>query len=179
MKNSRAAVAANIIAVVGVVAVLLFGGFLALSNNNLERRLEVANDNSKKLYEQLITAGIAPVAPSTPAKDGTSIVGDTGPRGVPGRDGFDGINGATGAPGTTGAVGAAGQDGIGTSGATGTAGVPGKDGTNGTNGIDGTPGAIPQSITIIAPSGTIYVCTPSTPAVPTYTCIVQVVPPAN
>ena len=179
MKNSKTSTAANIIAVIGVVSVLLFGGFLALSNNNLEHRLEAANDNSQKLYQQLITAGIPPVAPATNGNP-SSIVGDTGPRGFTGSTGAPGQDGV----GTTGAPGAPGQDGVGTAGATGTPGAPGapgKDGTNGTNGTNGVdgapgaPGAIPQSITIIAPSGTIYVCTPPTPTVPTYTCVVQVV----
>lgn len=176
MKSSKPAIVANVIAVIGILAVLLFGGFLALSNTNLEHRLELSNDNSKKLYEQLIAAGIAPATPAIPATNGTSLVGDTGPRGVPGRDGFDGVNGATGAPGTAGTAGAAGQDGIGTAGATGTPGAPGKDGINGTNGA---PGSIPASLTIIGPSGTIYICTPATPSIPTYTCIVQAVPPAK
>lgn len=175
--TSKTAVAANTIAVIGVVAVLFFGGFLAVSNINLEHRLEASQDNSQKLYKQLMSEGIRPTVPAIPKNapgvaGATGDTGDTGPRGYPGLDGTNGVDGAPGV-GTSGATGIPGAPGVGAPGA------PGKDGTNGTNGTNGAPGAIPASLTIIAPSGTIYVCTPSTPEVPTYTCTVQATPPAK
>lgn len=176
MTSSRTWVAANIIAVVGVVAVLFFGGFLAISNINLEHRLEAAQDNSQKLYKQLLSEGIRPTVPAVP-KDTTSTTGITGPRGFPGTDGTDGADGTAGTPGAIGAMGstgAAGTSGIGVSGKDGAPGAPGKDGTNG---VDGAPGQAPTSLTFQTPSGVLYVCTPSTPTVATYTCLVQAAAP--
>ena len=137
MKSSKTSIAANIIAVVGVLSVLLFGGFLAISNTDLERRLEAANDNSQKLYQQLLAAGIPPAAPAT--STATSIVGDTGPRGFPGKDGVDGLNGALGG---TGNAGSNGKDGVGIQGLTGIPGtsITGPEGIAGAAGAVGSPG---------------------------------------
>ena len=143
MKSPRTAVAANIIAVVGVLAVLLFGAFLTISNTNLERRLEVANENSQKLYQQLITAGLSPVAPATNGLPSTT--GDPGPRGLPGRDGIDGVNGFNGATGQAGIgvqglTGAPGTSITGLEGIAGTAGAAGAIGPTGLTGITGATG---------------------------------------
>ena len=45
---------ANIIAAIGFVAILFFGGFLALSNINLESRLSTAQDNFDTTYQRLL-----------------------------------------------------------------------------------------------------------------------------
>lgn len=133
------------------------------------------------LYEQqnaqLRANGIKPLTPSpnqVAAQGAAGTDGAVGARGAQGIPGVDGLLGSSGAAGLTGPAGATG--------ATGNAGTPGTNGINGTNGADGATGpagpagAIPQSLTFITPSGTIYICTPTTTTIPTYACTVQVTP---
>lgn len=135
-------------------------------------------DHLFSLYEQqnaqLRANGIKPTTPSPKqvATQGVAgIDGATGARGaqgIPGADGMNGVLGSDGAAGANGAVGAPGTNGV--------------NGTNGTNGADGATGpagpagSIPQSLTFLTPSGIVYICTPATPTIPTYTCTVQTAP---
>lgn len=152
----------------------------------------VQYDHLFGLYQQQNTQlrqnGIKPITPSPGevAKQGAAGIagaagadGSTGPRGAQGAPGVDGTNGVLGGNGAAGAAGTMGLPGKnGADGAAGAAGSPGADGLAGLAGPAGPAGAIPQSLTFITPSGLVYICTPPTPTVPTYTCTVQTAPPA-
>lgn len=141
----------------------------------------------EKQNEQLRANGIQPTTPSPNQVATTGAAGSSGadgPRGAQGNPGADGTNGVLGANGAAGATGAAGTDGApgttgtpGSNGADGAVGPAGPAGPAGPTGVTGLAGAIPASLTIVAPSGTVYICTPPTPNVPTYTCTVQTAPP--
>ena len=141
-------------------------------------------DHLFSLYEkqnaQLRANGIKPTTPSpnqvaaqgVAGSDGA--IGSRGPQGAPGVDGTNGVLGADGATGSAGATGAAGTNG--TNGADGTPGTPGLTGPAGTAGAAGPAGpagAMPQSLTFITPTGLVYICTPPTANVSTYTCTAQ------
>ena len=126
---------------------------------------------------QLRANGIKPNTPSpnqvaaqgVAGSDGA--VGARGPQGAPGADGTNGVLGSDGASGAAGTTGAPGVNG--TNGADGTPGTPGLTGPAGAAGPAGPAGAIPQSLTFIMPTGLVYICTPPTANVPTYTCTAQ------
>lgn len=145
------------------IAVVAFGGYLAVANTALRDELGESADRlaesqaeAAALYEQLLAAGEDPVV--EPSEPGSA--GPIGPQGVPG---IQGIPGADGAPPTAAEVlvavqaycasvgGCRGADGA--PGANGTAGAPGADGTPGSPGPqgpagqDGAPGAVGVSVT--------------------------------
>lgn len=148
------------------VAVVVFGGYLAVANTALRDELGQSADRlaesqaeAAALYEQLLAAGEDPVV--EPSDD--EGPGQIGPQGVPGIQGVPGADGraptaaevlvavqaycasvggckgADGAPGTNGTNGAPG-----TPGADGTAGAPGPAGQDG---APGAPGAAGVSVT--------------------------------
>lgn len=150
-------------------------------------------DHLFSLYEQqnsqLRANGIKPTTPSpnqvatagaAGAAGADGAVGPRGAQGIPGADGMNGILGADGAAGSTGAAGTNGAPGTtgtpGSAGVDGAVGATGPTGATGLTGATGPAGSIPANLTIIGVTGTIYVCTPTTPTVPTYTCVIQPTP---
>ncbi len=137
-----------------VVAVIVFGGYLAVANTALRDELGQSADRlaesqaeAAALYEQLLAAGEDPVVePSEPGAPGA-----IGPQGAPGIQGVPGADGrAPTAEEVLAAVnaycvsvgGCKGADGTnGTNGAPGTDGADGSPGPQGPAGQDGEPGA--------------------------------------
>lgn len=129
--KSRTELAANLVAGAGIIAVLVFGGFLAVSNQQLHTDLNASQANAQKLYQQLLSEGIAPEA-QKPSDVVKGEPGAAGPEGAVGARGFTGPEGSTGPAGRNGKDGAPGKDG-----ATGPAGPSGADGKDGKDGSAG------------------------------------------
>lgn len=155
MRSWRAR-SADVIAVVGVVAVIGFGTYVTVANHELRVGLAASQANAERLYEQLLSEGVTPEAerPAEVVDDalagGTGVAGErgfTGDRGVSGPAGDVGLTGVAGADGSAGATGADGTAGAtGVTGATGTPGATGESvvgptGATGPAGVDGAAGA--------------------------------------
>lgn len=147
------------------IAVVVFGGYLAVANTALRDELGQSADRlaesqaeAAALYEQLLAAGEDPVVePSDEAAPGEiGPQGVPGIQGVPGRDGrpptaeevlaavnaycasvggCKGADGTDGAPGAPGADGAPGESIVGPQGPVGPAGQDGAPGAPGAAGV--------------------------------------------
>lgn len=125
-----------------VVAVIVFGGYLAVANTALRDELAESADRlaesqaeAAALYEQLLAAGEDPVVePSEPGAPGA-----IGPQGVPGIQGVPGRDGST--PTAAEVLEAVNAYCASVGGCKGAAGTPGTNGTDGTAGVPGAPGA--------------------------------------
>lgn len=164
--KSRTALIANVVAVVGVIGVLLFGGFLAFQVVQLHGDLSRSQENGQKLYQQLLDEGITPRAqkPSDVVKGDT---GAAGPVGEIGPRGFTGLPGLSGLDGTDGKAGTNGKDGASITGPAGPAGQAGADGKDGSNGQP------PAGWTFTTSRGNVYTCSrvsPFDPSSPQYAC---------
>lgn len=121
------------------IAVVIFGGYLAVANTALRDELGESADRlaesqaeAAALYGQLLAAGERPVVePSEP--------GAIGPQGVPGIQGLPGADGRT--PTAEEVLAAVQAYCASVNGCRGADGAPGANGTNGTPGADGAPGS--------------------------------------
>lgn len=139
--------AARTVGVLVALIILLFMGYLMLSNSSLrdtnavtqQANIELSEKN-EALYDQIIESGQKPVTDPNPDLD--LVRGATGPSGERGPRGFDGLDGEDGQEGAKGDKGDPGNSVKGDKGDPGESikGDPGQQGSKGDPGATGPAG---------------------------------------